>query len=88
MLHGTGIFTYMNGEKWLHSTGNGLVNIPVPWSMWDIITWQGKWMSTLTNAPISRGTDAKLCRRLPSLHTAHRSRGVGTLGWGNPEDSI
>ena len=29
-----GLFTYMKGEKWPHSRGNGLVNIPIPWSIW------------------------------------------------------
>ncbi len=29
-----GLFTYMKGETWPHSRGNGLVNIPIPWSIW------------------------------------------------------
>ena len=28
------------GEKWLHSRGNGWVNIPVPWSIWDTLSMQ------------------------------------------------
>ena len=30
------------GEKWPHSRGNGLVNIPVPWILWvclDDVSW-------------------------------------------------
>ena len=27
------LFTYMNNEKWPYSSGNGLVNIPMPWSI-------------------------------------------------------
>jgi hypothetical protein len=34
MLHGAGIFTYMTG--WF--LGQMLVNIPAPWSIWDIVT--------------------------------------------------
>ena len=43
-----GIFTYIFGEKWLDEQGgNGLVNIPVPWSIWlgahpRKLTWQSK----------------------------------------------
>ncbi len=36
MHHGTGLFTYMNGEKWPHSKGNGLLNIPIPWGIWTL----------------------------------------------------
>ena len=48
-----GLFTYMKGEKWLHSRGNGLVNIPVPWSIWVLYNQQfrpnsswGVWMGS------------------------------------------
>ena len=38
MLRIYGIFTYMKGEKWLHSRrGNGLVNIPFPWNIWVMV---------------------------------------------------
>ena len=32
MLHGTGTFTYMNGLNLWYSY---IVNLPVPWSVWD-----------------------------------------------------
>jgi len=35
MLHGTGIFAYMKTMEFL--TAFMMVNIPVPWSIWDMV---------------------------------------------------
>ena len=33
-IHGTGIFTYMKGEKWPHEQWEMYVHIPIPWILW------------------------------------------------------
>ena len=39
------------GEKWPHSRGNGLVNIPVTWSIWVEWTWASTQFSPTFRPP-------------------------------------